>query len=67
MKKPFFAQFLENQINDEKSNQIIAGNHQPGNPNACDGPAGEHNPNCPPIAVTLKYPCDAADSGQPCH
>ena len=68
MKKPFFAKFLENQISETIQNKVKAGNHESGpqGTGGCEGVALEHNPACYQ-AVTLKYPCDAADAGQPCH
>lgn len=67
MKKPLFAKFLENQISEDTAAKVLGGNPGNGNgANPCDGPAGAHNPNCDPIFVTLKFPCDAADSGSPC-
>ena len=57
--KPFFAKFMESQFSNEEAKNVKGGD--PGN--ACNTPAALHNPNCPPIFVTLKFPSDWEDNG----
>lgn len=71
MKKPFFTNFLENQVSQKEANEIKAGSPMIVNGDNCytmgnyqsNGAVEAHNPNCEPVYVTLKYPSDSEDTG----
>jgi hypothetical protein len=71
MKKPFFSNFLENQVSQKEANEIKAGSPTIVHGDPCstmgaymsNGAIEAHNPNCEPVYVTLKYPSDSEDTG----
>ncbi|PCH69509.1 MAG: serine endopeptidase [Bacteroidetes bacterium] len=71
MNKPFFANFLENQVTKNEAIEIKAGSPTIVHGDPCstmgefqsNGAVEAHNPNCEPVLVTLKFPSDNDEDG----